>query len=61
MNAIEVLMKRDSLSREEATQLVQDTVEYILHEMAFGQGNEDPADIWMNETGLEPDYLVEVL
>lgn len=58
MNAIEVLMQRDDLTEEEATEIVQDAVQAALEELA---SDGDPEEVWMQETGLEPDYLMEYL
>ena len=58
MNAIEVLMQRDDLTEEEETEIVQDAVQAALEELA---SDGDPEEVWMQETGLEPDYLMEYL
>jgi 20S proteasome alpha/beta subunit len=58
MNAIEVLMQRDDLTEEEAIEIVKDAVEAALEELLH---DGDPEEVWMQETGLEPDYLMEYL
>jgi hypothetical protein len=58
MNAIQILMQRDDLTEEEATEIVQAAVQAVLEEIA---SDGDPEDVWMQETGLEPDYLMEYL
>ena len=55
MSVIDVLMKRDRLTRNEAVEIVREAKELILQ-------NPDEADeIMMYDLGLEPDYLMEVL
>lgn len=58
MNAIQILMQRDDLTEEEATEIVKDAVEAALEELFY---DGDPEEVWMEETGLEPDYLIEYL
>lgn len=52
---VPILMRRDKLSREEATQLVLDT-EAEVNE-AFANGD-DPEEVMQEMLGLEPDYLL---
>lgn len=55
MSVIDVLMKRDRLTKDEAVEIVREAKELILQ-------NPDEADeIMMYDLGLEPDYLEEVL
>lgn len=55
MSVIDVLMKRDRLTMDEAVEIVREAKELILQ-------NPDEADeIMMYDLGLEPDYLEEVL
>lgn len=53
---IDILMKRDGISREEATKLVDDTREEILEADPF-----DVDDILACNLGLEPDYIFDIL
>ena len=53
---VEILMKRDGISREEATRLVDDTREEILESDPF-----DADDIIACNLGLEPDYIFDIL
>ena len=53
---VDILMKRDGISREEATRLVDDTREEILEADPF-----DVDDILAYNLGLEPDYIFDIL
>lgn len=55
---IDVLMRRDDLSRTEAIQQIKDAREAIID--AFEQG-EDAEETFMDLLGLEPDYIVQLL
>ena len=56
----EVLMRRDGLSEEEAKREVDDFKADI--EDSIMSGNlEDIEDALMNDLGLEPDYLMDIL
>ncbi len=56
----EVLMRRDGLSEEDAKREVDDFREDI--EDSIMSGNlEDIEDALMNDLGLEPDYLMDIL
>lgn len=55
---VNILMKRDSMSREEASSLVDDVMEMVYDAVANG---DDAEEIWMSELGLEPDYLMDLL
>ena len=56
----EVLIRRDGLSEEDAKREVDDFREDI--EDSIMSGNlEDIEDALMNDLGLEPDYLMDIL
>ena len=56
----EVLMRRDGLSEEYAKREVDDFKDSI--EDSIMSGNlEDIEDALMNDLGLEPDYLMDIL
>ena len=56
----EVLMRRDGLSEEDAKREVEDFRADI--EDSIMSGNlEDIEDALMNDLGLEPDYLMDIL
>lgn len=51
----EVLMRRDGFSEEEADSAIQEARARVLEE------HEDPEDILIEEFGLEPDYIFDLL
>lgn len=55
----DVLMERDGLSREEAEEIVSDLSDRLLSLITDGEIGE--AYYIMEEVGLEPDYLEELL
>ena len=56
----EVLMRRDGMSEEDAKREVEDFKADI--EDSIMSGNlEDIEDALMNDLGLEPDYLMDIL
>lgn len=54
---VNIFMKRDGMSYEDAKERFKEA--YLSAEDAICRGDniEDIEDLWMNETGLEPDYL----
>lgn len=59
---IEILMERDGLSREEAERQVENTSSRIWDELDYEDCElEDLEDILYGDTGLEPDYLLDIL
>ena len=57
-NLKEVLMRRDGLTSEEAEKQISEAREELNRRMDDG---EDAEDICMEEFGLEPDYLEDLL
>lgn len=55
---VTILMRREHISREDALLWVYEALEWV--EIAISR-EEDPDDIWMDQTGLEPDYLYNIL
>ena len=53
-----ILMRRDGISREEATEQVHECREAMMEAIENG---DDPEEIFMDFIGLEPDYIQEVL
>lgn len=51
---VRVLMERDGCSREDALDLLNDARERVLD-------GENPEDILMDDFGLEPDYIFDLL
>jgi hypothetical protein len=50
-----VIKRRDGISSEEAVALAKEGYEAAMEEMENGG---DPEEVWMDITGLEPDYLL---
>lgn len=50
----QILMRRDSMSSDEADELIQTAKERVLD-------GEDPEMVLEEEFGLEPDYIFELL
>ena len=57
---INILMRRDGISENEAKNLVEDCMLEIHEAIAAGRYME-AEDIFMDWLGLEPDYLMEIL
>ena len=61
MKIVEILMKRDGMTREEASDLVND-VRHEIHEIIEGGGGYEEVEcIMCDELGLEMDYIDELL
>lgn len=59
-NLIELLMRRDNISRNEAIEMLFTCKEDL--ERAVDDGNYNEVDdIIMDDLGLEPDYLFDIL
>lgn len=57
---VRILMHRDGLTEEEAVSMVEDTASEI-YDAIEGTGCMDLDEIMMNELGLEPDYMFDIL
>ena len=55
---VKVLMDRDGLSEEEARELFKSTSVMIAEALEDGM---DPDEVLMDELGLEPDYMDDIL
>ena len=58
MNAVMVIAKRDGVSSDEAVETVKLALDMVMEALHEG---DDPEQVWMEETGLEPDYLIELM
>ncbi len=54
---VEIFMRRDGMSREEAVDLVCE-VRAALHTAIMEE--EDPYELFEDLTGLEPDYILDI-
>lgn len=59
LDPIKVLMERDSMTLEEAQELIDVTVSEMQEEIYSGNFLE-AEEIWQSNTGLESDYILEV-
>ena len=59
-NLVELLMRRDNLTREEAIEMLFTCKEDLERAVSDGSYNEVD-DIIMDDLGLEPDYLFDIL
>ena len=57
---IRILMRRDEMTRNEAEELVKDTMREVRDAIEAGDYNL-AEDLFMGDLGLEPDYLLYVL
>lgn len=53
-----ILSRREDISIQDAKEWVKEALDWV--EMALERG-EDAESVWQDETGLEPDYLMEIL
>ena len=58
---ISILMKRDNLSLNEATNLFEEVREEVMDAITNGEGLLAVEDIIADELGLEPDYFEDLL
>ena len=57
---IQILMKRDGLTREEAKDLVDETRDLLIEAAANGDYFECD-QIMADQLGLEPDYIMDII
>lgn len=57
---IKIIMRRDRLTRDEATDLVEETAEAMIEAIEAGD-LEEAETILAQELGLEPDYLFDLI
>ena len=53
---VKILMERDRMTEQEATDLVRETKEELMNNQCY-----DGVDIIMENLGLEPDYIMDIL
>ncbi len=58
---VETLMKRDGITRSEATAIKSDATKELIQILESGGGYEDASELCYDYFGLEPDYLDELL
>ena len=57
---VRILMHRDGITEEEAVSMVEATASEI-YDAIKGTSCVEPEEIMMNELGLEPDYIFDIL
>ena len=57
---VRILMHRDGLTEKEAVEMVENTASEI-YDAIEGTNCMDPDEIMMEELGLEPDYIFDIL
>lgn len=57
---VNILMRRDGISENEARNLIEDCM-LEIHEAIAGGRYMEAEDIFMDWIGLEPDYLINLL
>ena len=58
---VDILMRRDGIGRNEATNMVDECVQALEDELNYGGTLEDCEYIVADYLGLEPDYLIILL
>lgn len=54
---VRIFMSRDGMTREDAIERFKEAYVSARDAIYRGDSIEDIEDLWMDETGLEPDYL----
>ena len=55
---VKILMRRDGMSKDDAIEVTQCALDEALECIENGG---DPEESWMMATGLEPDYLFDLI
>lgn len=55
---VEIFMRRDGMTREDATELLKESYSAVQEAILNG---DDADEVWMEETGREPDYLYNLM
>lgn len=55
---VEIFMRRDGMTREDATELLKEAYSAVQEAILNG---DDADEVWIEETGLEPDYLYNLM
>jgi len=60
-NIVNILMKRDSMTRQEALKVACDARQEVLQAIDGGADYDSVADIVRDMLGLEPDYIESMI
>ena len=55
---VEIFMRRDGMTREDAIELLKEAYSAVQEAILNG---DDTDEVWMEETGLEVDYLFNLM
>lgn len=57
----EIIAERDEIDFDEALRVVDDAISICRNLLITGESPSDIEDVWMEETGLEIDYMMDVI
>ena len=57
----EIIVERDDISIDDALKIVDDAISICRDLLITGETPSDIEDAWMEETGLEVDYMIDVV
>lgn len=57
----EIIAERDDISIDDALKIVDDAISICRDLLITGETPSDIEDAWMEETGLEVDYMIDVV
>lgn len=60
LNIVNILVNRDNISKREAIKLIKETRDEI-YEAIYNNDYVTPDEILMDNLGLEPDYLFDII
>lgn len=55
---VEIFTSRDGMTREDAIEILKEALFAVQEAIHYGY---DADEVWMKETGLEPDYLFNLM
>lgn len=55
---VEIFMSRDGMTREDAIEILKEALFAVQEAIHYGY---DADEVWMEETGLELDYLYDLM
>lgn len=58
---INILVRRDGITVEEAKEILTECMEEVQSAIEYGYSTDEVWDIFADYTGLEPDYLLDIL
>ena len=57
----EIIAERDEIELDDALKIVDDAISICRNLLITGESPSDVEDAWMKETGLEVDYMIDVV